>query len=213
MTGAGVEQGGGGGQVVEPVHQAVQGGHFLQGPLGGVLGQPGGDAQHEVLRGLGDLAGERVPQQVPAVQCPQPEVAEAVVRAVGEGPVDQGVECGGVQGDELGRTVRDQALAVPDGDRGREGDGALSGGLVRDGPGEEPGGEPRVGRVLRDQAGGGLGGQRAQFRLVRPRAAAAQGGGGDPSGVGVGEIGGEAGQGPQQGGPGRVGRTAFGFRG
>lgn len=165
-----------------------------------------------MLRGLDDLAGERVAQQIAAVQGPQPEVAEAVVGPVGEGLVDQLVECGGVQRDELGRTVRDQALAVPDGDRCREGDGALSCGLVRDGPGEEPCGEPRVGGVLGDQAGGGLGGQRAQLGLVRPGVAAAQCGGGHPSGVGVGQIGGEAGQGPQQCGPGRVGRAVLGFR-
>lgn len=213
MPGAGVEEGGGGRQVVEPAHQVVQRGDFAQGALGGVLGEPGGDAQHEVLRRLDDLPGDRVTQQVPAVQSPQPEVAEAVVGAVGEGLVDQGVEGGGVQRDELGRPVRDQALAVSDGDRRREGDGTLTGGLVGDGQGEEPGREPGVRRVLGDQAGGGLGGQRAQLGLVRPGVAATQRGGGDPSGVGVGQIGGETGQGPQECGPGRVGRAAFVFRG
>lgn len=198
MPGAGVEERGGGGQVVEPAHQPVQRRHFVHGALRLVLGQPGRDPQHEVLGRLDDLTGVRVAQQVPAVQGPQPEVAEAVVRAVGERALHQRVEGGRVGGDERGGTVRDQALAVPDGDRGGEGDRALAGRLVRDGEGQQPGGEPGVRGVLGDQPRGGLGGQRPQLGLVRPGAAATQRGGGDPAGVGVGQIGGQAGQGPQQ---------------
>lgn len=210
MPGTGVEQGGGGGEVVEPAHQAVQRGDLVQRLRGVVLGETGRHPQHEVLRGLDHRTGQRVAQQVPAVQRPQAEVAEPVVRAGHERATDQGVEPGGVDPDELGGAVRDQALAVSDGDRGGEGDRALAGRLVRDRAGEEPGGEPGVGGVLGDQARGGLRGQRAQLGLVRPGVATAQRGGGDAAGVGVGQIGREVGEGPQQCGPGSVRR---GFRG
>jgi len=81
-----------------------------------------------VLRGLDDLPGQRVPQQVAAVQGAQPEVLEAVVGAVRQCLVDERVQPARVQGDEPGRAVGDQALAVADGDRGGEAVRALAGG-------------------------------------------------------------------------------------
>ncbi|CAM5319584.1 hypothetical protein SALBM311S_11771 [Streptomyces alboniger] len=135
------------------------------------------------------------------MQGTQPEVAEAVVPL----SVDEGVEAVRVQAYELGRAVGDQALPVSDGDRAGERRDALGGGLGADADREQTGGQPRVEGVLGDEAGGRLGGQLAQLRLVGPRGAAAQRGGGDPPGVGAGEVGGQLGQGPQQRGSGAVG--------
>lgn len=191
VPGAGVEEGGGAGQVVQGAHQPVERGDLVQRAGGVVLGETGRDPEHEVLRGLDDLPGDRVAQQIAAVQGAQAEVAEAVVGARVERVVHQGVEPGRVQGDEVGRAVGDQALAVADGDRGGEGHRALVGRLLGDGLGQQPGGQPGVRRVLGDQPGGGLGGQGAQLGRVGGGVAAAQRGRGDPAGVGVGEIGGE----------------------
>lgn len=135
------------------------------------------------------------------MQGAQAEVAEAVVGA----RVDQRVEPGRVQPYELGGAVGDQALAVADGDGLGEGGDALGGGLRADPDREQPGGQLGVGGILGDQTGGRLGGQLAQLRLVRPRGPAPQGGGGDPAGVGVGKVGGQLGQRPQQCGSGTVG--------
>lgn len=196
----GVEQRGGGGEVVEAAHEPVERRDLVQGPVRVVLGQARRHAQHEVLGRLDDLAGDRVPEQIAAVQGAQAEVAEAVV-AVG---VDQRVQPGRVQPDELRRAVGDQALAVTRGDRPGEGRDALRGGLRRDADRQQPGRQPGVDGVLGDEARGRLGGQFAQLRVVRVRGPAAQRGGGDPAGVGVGEVGGEVGQGTQQSGTGTV---------
>ncbi|CAM5484095.1 hypothetical protein SVIOM342S_10486 [Streptomyces violaceorubidus] len=197
----GVEEGGGGGQVVQTAHQAVQGGDLVHRADRVVLGEAGGDPQQEVLGRLDGLAGDRVAEQVAAVQGAQSEVAEAVVG----GRVDQRVEAGRVQPDERGRAVGDQTLAVAGGDGVGEGDDALGGGLGADADGQQPGGQPGVDRVLGDQTGGRLGGQLPQLGLVGVRGPAPQRGGGHPARVGAGEVGGQPGQGPQQGGTGSVG--------
>lgn len=218
VPGAGVEERGGGRQVVEAAHQPVEGGHFLDGLDSVVLGEATGHAEHEVLRGLDDLAGDRVAQQVAAVQGAQAEEAEAVVGALGEGVLDQCVQAARVQRHELGGAVRDQALAVADRDGGGEGGGPLARGFLGDGQRQQPGGEPGERRVLGDETGGGLRGQPAQFGLVGGGAAPAERGGGDPARVGVGEVGGQLGEGTQQCGPrspgldSGVGRVGLGAR-
>lgn len=201
MAGAGVEERRRRRQIVEAAHQAVQGGDFVERADRVVLGEAARDAQHEVLRGLDDLPGDRVAQQIAAVQGAQSEVAEAVVGALGDGGGDERVEALGVQRHEVVRAVGDQALAVAHRDGlGERGD-ALRRGLVGDADRQEPGGQPRVRRVVGDEARGGLGGQGAQFgggAGVRHRGPAAQRGGGDLARVGVREVGGQFGQGAQQ---------------
>ena len=215
VPGAGVEEGGGGGQVGEGAHQPVERGDLVESPDRVVLGEAAGDAEHEVLGRLDDLAGVRVAQQVAAVHGAQAEVAEAVVGR----RIDQGVEPLGVRGHESGGAVRDQALAVAGGDRLGEGGDALARGLLGDGAGQQAGGEPRVGGVLGDQTGGGLRREGPQLGLVRGGVAAPERGGGDPAGVGVGEIRGEVGEGTQQRAPGaldllgpHLGRRRIGWR-
>ncbi|EOY50224.1 hypothetical protein SLI_5516 [Streptomyces lividans 1326] len=56
MPGAGVEEGGGGGQVVQAAHQAVQRGDLVRRAERVVLGESGGDPQQEVLGRLDRLA-------------------------------------------------------------------------------------------------------------------------------------------------------------
>ncbi|MFD0538589.1 hypothetical protein ACFQY7_37560 [Actinomadura luteofluorescens] len=53
-----------------------------------------------------------MPEQVPVVDRPEPEVFETVIGAV----IDEGVEGPGVGGDEGGQVVRQEALAVRGGD-------------------------------------------------------------------------------------------------
>ncbi|MCP9990876.1 hypothetical protein LUX09_10810 [Streptomyces albogriseolus] len=134
------------------------------------------------------------------MQGAQPEVAEPVVGV----RVDQRVQPGRVEPDEGGGAVADQALPVPGGHRAGERGDALRGGLGTDAEGQQPGGEPGVRGVLGDQPGRRLGGQVPQLRLVGGGGPAAQRGGGHPAGVGVGQVGGQLGQGPQQRGPGAV---------
>lgn len=134
------------------------------------------------------------------MQGAQAEVAEAVVGQL----VHQDVETVGVQAHELGGAVRDESFPVADGDGLGERRDALGGGLGADADGQQAGGQLRVGGVLGDEARGGLRGQLAQFGLVGTGGPAAQRGGGDPAGVGVGKVGGQLGQGPQQRGTGTV---------
>ncbi len=92
-----------------------------------------------------------VAQQVTVVDRAQPEVLEAVVRVVRH----QRVELGGVRGDELGQPVLDKPGRVGGGDGLGERAHPLPGRLVGDLLGQQPGGDPGVGRVG-DHPGGGL---------------------------------------------------------
>lgn len=149
---AGVEQGGRAGQVRQRGHEPVQ-----LGRLGDALRQPAGHAQEEVLRPLQHVAGLGVAQQVAVVDGAQPEVLEPVVGLLR----DQRVQLGGVRGDESGERVLDQPGRVGGRDRLRERAHALPCGLVGDLLGQQPGGDPGVGRVGDHPRGGLLDGQAA----------------------------------------------------
>ena len=209
VPGAGVEEGGGAGQVVQTAHQPVERGDLVHRGGRVVLGQTAGHPQHEVLRGLDDLTGDRVPQQVAAVQGAQAEVAEPVVA----GRVDQRVQPGGVQ---RRRTRRCGPRSGPRGVRRRS--------RRRRTP--RPGRPPR--RGSRGPAAGRPAGEYCGSSAISPAAAsvasarssavvgaaraAAQRGGGDPAGVGVRQVGGQVRQGAQQRGAGPVARRPRGAR-
>ena len=91
MPRAGVEEGGRARQVGQRRHESVEGDR-----LPGRVGEATGDPQQPVLRGLDDVAGLRVAQQVPVVDGAQAEVLEPAVVA----HVDGVVELAGVRLDE-----------------------------------------------------------------------------------------------------------------
>ena len=100
VPGAGVEQRGARRQVGERRHEVVEADGLV-----GVGGEAAGGAQEEVLRGLGDLAGLGMTEQVAVVDGAETEELELAV-PIG---VDGGVERGCVGGDELGDLVTDEA--------------------------------------------------------------------------------------------------------
>ena len=154
VGGAGVEQGGRGGQVVELAHAPVQRQRF-----GHVLAERGGDAQEELLRGLDHLAAVRVAQQVAVIQRAQAEVVEAPVQR----RVDGVVELARIGLHELQQALVDQAELMAAGHGLREGVDPLAGHLLVDHPGQQPRRQPAVLGFLAGEQGGGADRQLVQL--------------------------------------------------
>ena len=163
-----VEQGGRRREVGQRRHEVVE----LDG-LVGIGGQAAGDSQEEVLRGLDDLAGLGVAEEVAVIDRAQAEELEVLV-SLG---VDGGVEFGGVGGDELEDVVADQAEGVAEGDRLREPGDILVADFFVDIGRQHAGGELGVVGLLDDEAGCG-----ADRQLVELLGGGAVGEGGDRAG-------------------------------
>ena len=122
-------------------------------------GQAAGHPQEEVLRGLEDVTGLGVAQQVAVVDGAQAEELEEVVAVVD----DRVVELAGVGSDELDRCVADDAEFVADQDRLREGVDVLVPYLLVDDRGEEAAGQAGVVGLFDHERRGGADGQRVEF--------------------------------------------------
>ena len=179
MPGAGVEQRRAARQVGQRGHQAVE-----LDRLGRALRQPAGHPHHEVLRRLDHQTGGGVAQQVTVVDRTQAEVLEPVVGV----EVDREVELAGVVLDEAGGLLADQALGVAQADGLAEGGDALVADLLLDVRGQQPRGEPGVLRLLADHLGGGLDAEPVELGGGGAVVQAADGAGGDPHRVDVGEV-------------------------
>ena len=179
VPGAGVEERRRRRQVGQPRHQPVEVDRLAGGP-----GQPAGDPEQEVLRGLDDQPRRRVPQQVAVVDRAQAEVLEATVGVA----VDREVELAGVVLDERRGLVPDQPLGVAQCHRLAERRDALVAHLLVDEAGQQPGGELAVLRLLADHLGGGLDGQPVELGGRGAVVQATDRAGGDPHGVDLRQV-------------------------
>ncbi len=177
--GAGVEQGRRAGQVGQGGHQPVEADR-----LGRRAGQAAGHAQQPVLRGLDDQPAGGVAQQVAVVDGPQPEVLEPAVGVL----VDGEVELAGVVLDEARGLVADQPLGVPERDRLAERGDALAADLLVDVRRQQPRGQPGVLRLHADHLRRRLDREAVQLGGRGAVVQAADGPGGHPQRVDVGEV-------------------------
>jgi len=149
MFGAGVEQRGRAGKIVERGDELVE--------LDGLMRrdrEAAGNAEKEVLRRLDYFAGERIAQKVAVVDGAQAEVFESV----GELVVDSVVELARVGLHKLGGGRIHNSLLVRVSDGLREGVQVLAGDLFHDGAQKQPRSERRVLRLLGDKRGRGVDG-------------------------------------------------------
>ena len=187
VPGPGVEQRRRRRQVGQRRHQPVE----PDGLAGGV-GQPRGDAQQEVLRGLDHQPARRVAQQVAVVDRAEPEVLEAPVAI----DVDRKVELAGVVLDEAGGVVADETLGMAERHGLAERHHALVAHLLVDVRRQQAGGQPGVLRLLADHLGGRLDRQPVELggggAVVEPADRAGR----DAHGVDVGQVGADPVDGP-----------------
>ena len=179
VPGAGVEQRRAARQVGQRRHQPVEADR-----LAGLCASPQATRSRKYCGVSTTSRVERVPQQVAVVDRAQPEVLEPAVGVA----VDREVELAGVVLDERRGLVADQSLGVAEGDRLAERRDALVADLLVDVARQQPRGQPRVLRLLADHLGGRLDRQPVQLggggAVVQP----ADGAGGDPHRVHVGQV-------------------------
>ena len=159
VAGARVEQRRARREVGERRHEVVEADRLV-----GVWREAAGHAQEEVLRGLDDLAGLGMAQQVAVVHGAQAEELEVAV-ALG---VDRGVERRGVGLDELQHLVADEAHRVAELNRLGEPWDVLVADLFVDVGGQQAGRQLGVVGLLDDETGRGADRQLVELARGRP---------------------------------------------